>query len=121
MTGAELRMRRLFGKESGRAYVVAIDHGMLFGVQEGSEDVILAVERLVATDPDGLFISPGLLARTGLLLAHGARIAAEIGADMIKTEYTGDPETMTRLVNGCRLRYWCSAGPGQTRWTAFSP
>jgi class I fructose-bisphosphate aldolase len=70
MTGAELRMRRLFGKESGRAYVVAIDHGMLFGVQEGSEDVILAVERLVATDPDGLFISPGLLARTGLLLAH---------------------------------------------------
>lgn len=201
MTGAELRMRRLFGRKSGRAYVVAIDHGMLFGVQEGSEDAIRAVERSVATDPDGLFISPGLLARTGDLLAHrgapspivrldyltidertshhgdyhrvlctparaaalgadavvmylvfgvaegetfadnlsaigraveeahdlglplvaevvawgsqatdrqdadllthGARIAVEIGADMIKTEYTGDPESMTRLVNGC--------------------
>src|ERR671919_456879 len=70
MTGAELRMRRLFGKESGRAYVVAIDHGMLFGVQEGSEDAIGAVARSLASSPDGLFISPGLLARTGHLLAH---------------------------------------------------
>jgi DhnA family fructose-bisphosphate aldolase class Ia len=201
MTGAELRMQRLFGKESGRAYVVAIDHGMLFGVLEGSEDAITAVERSLNTDPDGLFISPGLLARTGHLLAHrgaaspivrldyltlderskpygdkhrmlcsptqaaklgadavvmylmfgsadgetfadnlsaigqavdeaheqglpliaevvawgshavhrrdtdlltyGVRLAVEIGADMIKTEYTGDPESMTRLVSGC--------------------
>jgi DhnA family fructose-bisphosphate aldolase class Ia len=54
MTGAELRMQRLFGKESGRAYVVAIDHGMLFGVLEGSEDAITAVERSLNTDPDGL-------------------------------------------------------------------
>jgi DhnA family fructose-bisphosphate aldolase class Ia len=201
MIGAELRMRRLFGKESGRAYVVAIDHGMLFGVQEGSEDAIGAVARSLASSPDGLFISPGLLARTGHLLAHrgaaspivrldyltldertrpygdkhrllcspaqaaklgadavvmylmlaaadgetfsdnltaigqalgeahelglpliaevvawgsqavdrrdadlltyGARLAAEVGADMVKTEYTGDPESMTRLVRGC--------------------
>ena len=201
MRGAELRMRRLFGKESGRAYVVAIDHGMLFGVQEGSEDAVRAVERSVATGPDGLFISPGLLDRTGHLLAHrgapspivrldyltidertrhygdyhrvlctparaaalgadavvmyllfgvaeggtfannllaigraveaahdlglavvaevvawgsqatdrqdadllayGARLAVEVGADMVKTEYTGDPESMTRLVDGC--------------------
>jgi fructose-bisphosphate aldolase, class I len=201
MTGAELRMRRLFGKGSGRSYVVAIDHGMLFGVQEGSEDAIGAVARSLATNPDGLFISPGLLALTGHLLAHrgaaspivrldyltldertrpygdkhrvlcspaqaaklgadavvmylmlgaadgetfadnltaigqalgeahelglpliaevvawgsqavdrrdadlltyGTRLAAEVGADMVKTEYTGDPESMTRLVRGC--------------------
>lgn len=201
MSGAELRMRRLFGKESGRAYVVVIDHGMLFGVQEGSEDAIGAVARSLASSPDGLFISPGLLARTGHLLAHrgaaspivrldyltldertrpygdkhrvlcspaqaaklgadavvmylmlgaadgetfadnltaigqalgeahelglpliaevvawgsqavdrrdadlltyGARLAAEVGADMVKTEYTGDPESMTQLVRGC--------------------
>jgi DhnA family fructose-bisphosphate aldolase class Ia len=44
MTGAELRMRRLFRKESRRAYAVAIDHGMLFGVQQGSEDAIGAVD-----------------------------------------------------------------------------
>lgn len=35
------------------------------------------------------------------LLAFGARIAAEFGADAIKTTYTGDPETMRQVVEGC--------------------
>ncbi len=35
------------------------------------------------------------------LLAYGCRIAAELGADAIKTEYTGDPETMAEVVEGC--------------------
>ena len=201
MSGAELRAGRLFDRETGRAYVVAIDHGMLFGVQEGSEDAVAAVERCLATEPDGLFISPGLFARTGHLFAYrgaaspivrldfltihehtkpygdrhrilcspqqaaalgadavvmylmfgaaegetfagnlsaiaeateeahalglaviveavgwgskaksgpdpelltfGCRLGAEIGADVIKTEYTGDPDSMGRLVAGC--------------------
>jgi len=35
------------------------------------------------------------------LLAFGARVAAELGADAIKTTYTGDPETMRQVVEGC--------------------
>jgi DhnA family fructose-bisphosphate aldolase class Ia len=35
------------------------------------------------------------------LLAFGCRIAAELGADAIKTEYTGSPETMRKIVEGC--------------------
>jgi DhnA family fructose-bisphosphate aldolase class Ia len=35
------------------------------------------------------------------LLAFGARMAAEFGADAIKTAYTGDPETMRQVVDGC--------------------
>jgi DhnA family fructose-bisphosphate aldolase class Ia len=35
------------------------------------------------------------------LLAFGARVAAELGADAIKTPYTGDPETMRQVVAGC--------------------
>ncbi len=34
------------------------------------------------------------------LLAFGARVAAELGADAIKTTYTGDPETMRQVVAG---------------------
>jgi fructose-bisphosphate aldolase, class I len=34
------------------------------------------------------------------LLAFGARVAAELGADAIKTAYTGDPETMKQVVAG---------------------
>jgi DhnA family fructose-bisphosphate aldolase class Ia len=201
MTGAELRARRLFDRNSGRAYVVAIDHGLLFGVQPGNEDATIAVRRSLATEPDGVLISPGMLARTGAdfghrgaaspivrldwltladpvadygdnyrmvcsprraaalgadavcvylvfgaetaetfadnvaavaravdeahevglplvvevtawgsqakdrrdpeVLSFGSRVAAEIGADLIKTEYTGDPESMAKLVAGC--------------------
>jgi len=34
-------------------------------------------------------------------VAHAARIGAELGADIIKTNYTGDPETFKRVVAGC--------------------
>jgi DhnA family fructose-bisphosphate aldolase class Ia len=201
VTGATLRLRRLFRRESGRAYVVAVDHGMLLGVQPGAEDALLAVSRSLASDPDGLLLSPGVLAQAGPLLAHrgapsvivrldylttaadarlrgdehrivcsprraaalgadavamylnlgtgdgpifadnlaavgrtveeahdvglpliaevvawgseaeersdpdmlayGARLAAEAGADLVKTQYTGDAESMERLVAAC--------------------
>jgi DhnA family fructose-bisphosphate aldolase class Ia len=35
------------------------------------------------------------------LLAYGCRMAAELGADAVKTEYTGDPETMAEVVESC--------------------
>ena len=31
------------------------------------------------------------------------RIAAELGADVIKTEYCGDPESMTAVVEACPI------------------
>jgi DhnA family fructose-bisphosphate aldolase class Ia len=31
------------------------------------------------------------------------RIAAELGADVIKTEYTGDPESMHRVMKSCPI------------------
>lgn len=35
------------------------------------------------------------------LLAYGCRMAAELGADAVKTEYTGDPETMREVIEAC--------------------
>ena len=35
------------------------------------------------------------------MLAFGARMAVELGADAIKTEYTGDAESMKQIINGC--------------------
>lgn len=35
------------------------------------------------------------------MLAFGARTAAELGADIVKTEYSGDAGTMKDIVNGC--------------------
>jgi DhnA family fructose-bisphosphate aldolase class Ia len=41
--------------------------------------------------------------RDAELLAFAARMAAELGADAIKTTYTGDPESMRRVVEGCPI------------------
>ena len=46
---------------------------------------------------------PGGFSRTDMrspeIIASGARVAAETGADMIKTFYTGDPKSMRRVVD----------------------
>jgi DhnA family fructose-bisphosphate aldolase class Ia len=201
MSGVELRTGRLFNAGTGRSYIVAVDHGLSMGAKPGGEDAVGVVERSLASDPDGVLIAPGLLARTshlfgrrgaaapivradylnsdpllssygdqhrvvctprqalsigadaiimyfvfgvadgktfvdnltaignaaneaheiGLpliaevvawgsqapsrrdpeLLKFGCRIAAELGADIIKTEYTGSPETMRDVISGC--------------------
>lgn len=211
MRGADQRLGRLFGRESRRAFVVAVDHGLLFGVPPGAEDVEQAVERIVGLEPDGVLLGPGTLARTGHhfaareaplpllradwlvmdervrdlgehyrvlctpaeaaelgaemvvhflvlgpepgamfadnaravaraaqdahrvglplmvetvpwgtritdkrdpdLLAFGCRMAAELGADAIKTEYTGDPETMAQVVAGVPAPVLVLGGP----------
>jgi DhnA family fructose-bisphosphate aldolase class Ia len=45
------------------------------------------------------------------LLAFGCRMAAELGADAIKTEYTGDPETFAPIVEGCPVPVLTLGGP----------
>lgn len=34
---------------------------------------------------------------------HAARVAAELGADMVKTVYTGDPDTFREVTEGCMV------------------
>ncbi len=201
MEGAELRMGRLFNRESGRSFITAFDHGTNLRVPPEAGRPLEVVEKIVAGEPDGVLISPGMLKQAshlfafrgapvpvlradwtildermkdlgeqyrvllaprdaaalgagalvmyliqgpeegamlannaqavaraareahevGLpliveatlwgsrisekkdpdLLAYGCRMAAELGADMVKTEYTGDPETMAGVVEGC--------------------
>ncbi len=196
-----MRMGRLFDRESGRSFITAFDHGTNLRVPPEAGKPLEVVEKIVAGEPDGVLISPGMLKQAahlfafrgapvpvlradwtmldertkdlgeqyrvlltprdaaalgagavmmyliqgpeegamfadnaravaraaseahevGLpliveatlwgsrisekkdpdLLAYGCRIAAELGADAIKTEYTGDPETMAEVVEGC--------------------
>lgn len=202
MNGAELRLGRLFDRESGRSFIVAFDHGTSLRVPPEVGKPLEVLENIVAGEPDGVLISPGMLKqaahlfafrgapaavlradwavldermkgdigehyrvlctpgdalalgagamvmylimgpeqgtmfsdnvraiaeaaqeaqRVGMpfiveatlwgsrmpdrkdpdLLAYCCRIAAELGADAIKTEYTGDPETMAAVIDGC--------------------
>ncbi len=211
MDGAELRLGRLFDRDSGRAFIAAFDHGLAAGVPPGAGRPLEIVERLIACEPDGILLSPGMLKKSahlfafrgapvpllradfaflnehlketgegyrvlctpaeaaalgagcvvmflilgveagevfadnaaavagaareahevGLplmveatlwgsriadkrdpeLLAFVCRLAAELGADAIKTEYTGDPERMATVVEGCPVPILTLGGP----------
>lgn len=201
MTGADLRLGSLFDRKSGRSFIVAFDHGTSFRVLPEVGKLVEVLENIVAGEPDGVLISPGMLKQAAHLfafrgapvpvlradwtpldermrdlgehyrvlcaprdalalgagamvmylimgpeegsmfadnvqaiakaaheaksigmpliveatlwgsrmedrkdpdlLAYCCRIAAEIGADAIKTEYTGDPETMAAVIEHC--------------------
>jgi fructose-bisphosphate aldolase, class I len=45
------------------------------------------------------------------LLALGCRMAAELGGSVVKTQYTGDPETMAEVVGGCPVPVLVLGGP----------
>jgi len=45
---------------------------------------------------------------------HGARLGAELGADLVKVPYTGDPETFSRVVEGCAVPVVIAGGPKMT-------
>ena len=68
-----VRIGRLFDRESGRAFIAAIDHGLVTGIQPGAEQIVEAVGRLVSYEPEGVLVSPGTLRRAAHLFAfHGA-------------------------------------------------
>ncbi|WP_292462062.1 2-amino-3,7-dideoxy-D-threo-hept-6-ulosonate synthase [Methanolobus sp.] len=45
------------------------------------------------------------------LVAHVARVGAELGADVVKTLYTGDPDTFRDVVRGCPVPVVIAGGP----------
>lgn len=44
-------------------------------------------------------------------IAHIARVAAELGADIVKVPYTGNPETFREVVEGCPVPVVIAGGP----------
>lgn len=45
------------------------------------------------------------------VVAHCARLGAELGADMVKVPYTGDPESFSKAVEGCPVPVVIAGGP----------
>ena len=45
------------------------------------------------------------------MVAHAARLGAELGADVVKTNYTGSIETFQRVVQGCPVPVIIAGGP----------
>jgi class I fructose-bisphosphate aldolase len=45
------------------------------------------------------------------VVAHCARLGAELGADIVKVPYTGSPETFASVVEGCPVPVVIAGGP----------
>lgn len=45
------------------------------------------------------------------MVAHAARVGAELGADIIKTNYTGDVDSFKKVVKGCPVPIIIAGGP----------
>ncbi len=81
MQGTEVRLGRLFDRDSGRSFVAAIDHGLTIGPQPGAVDVISTIETLIACNPDAILLSPGVLSFTGKHFANRQAPATMVRAD----------------------------------------
>jgi fructose-bisphosphate aldolase/2-amino-3,7-dideoxy-D-threo-hept-6-ulosonate synthase len=44
-------------------------------------------------------------------VAHAARAGAELGADIVKTNYTGDPDSFKQVIKGCPVPVIIAGGP----------
>ena len=81
--GVRLRRGRLFDGTSGRSFIAAVDHGLTTGPQPGAEQVPELLEKVLGFQPDGVLLSPGLLATAGELLAYRAAPAILVRADWL--------------------------------------
>src|ERR671933_374933 len=105
MNGAELRMGRLFNRESGRAFVTAFDHGLNLRVPPDA--VALGAEALV------MYLIQGpeegaMFADNAQAIAQTAREAHQVGLPLI-VEATlwgsriADKRDPDLLAYGCRM------------------
>ena len=53
------------------------------------------------------------------LLAHAARLAAELGADAVKVPYSGSPDTFRDVVRGCPVPVLVAGGPRKGDFQSF--
>ncbi|BCU69381.1 class I fructose-bisphosphate aldolase [Stygiolobus caldivivus] len=59
MTGLEIRMKKLF--ERNRAFVVALDHGLVMGPLKGLEKIAEVAKKIANRGPDALQMTPAMV------------------------------------------------------------
>jgi fructose-bisphosphate aldolase, class I len=91
MTGKTIRLNRLFDARSGRSVTIAVDHG-IGGVPTGLEDPRQALAAILAGEPDGLILTPGLLKSCADLFAGRGRPALFAAVDVaVGSTFPGGP------------------------------
>ena len=138
--GKKVRLLRVLGGVNHRALVVAFDHALVLGPIHGTENPLAQICHFAEAQVDALLLNLGLIrqfANTRLprllpsIIAridwtsmwsaasnngHGdlhTRMAVELGADAIKTDYSGDPASMRSVVDDCPISMLVLGGSRQ--------
>lgn len=53
------------------------------------------------------------------LVAHSIRLGAEMGADLVKVPYSGDPESFSKAVRACPVPVLIAGGPKKSDYKTF--
>jgi len=64
MNTRQKRINNLFDNETGRAVMIPMDHGIMYGVQQGLEDPVEALEQFTKLKPEALLVNFGVLKLT---------------------------------------------------------
>src|SRR4051794_41131927 len=91
MTGKTVRLNRLFDARSQRSITVAVDHGIGGGSARLGHPPE-ALKGVLAGEPDGLIVTPGLLKSCADMFAGRGRPALFAAADVAPgSTYPGGP------------------------------
>ncbi|MCI1641567.1 class I fructose-bisphosphate aldolase [Schaalia naturae] len=93
MSGISMRLGQIFDESSGRAFVVAFDHGQALPIPAGLGDPVALMRRILAGGPEAVLVTGGMLAQTQDLFAHRKAPVAILRADWT----TLDPRMQTEL------------------------
>lgn len=93
-TGKELRLGRLFRKETGKFVLVTMDHGICVNPMKELNDMPALVSKVLAGKPDAVLVTPGMVRRVSRVIAGSGsslmvRIdgtATSIGPDLTNDE-----------------------------------
>ncbi len=55
----EVRVSKIFNSQTGRAVIIAIDHGLFLGAIEGLKNPVNVVKKLIKNDIDAVIMAPG--------------------------------------------------------------
>ena len=110
MNGADVRLGRLFDRQSGRSFITAFDHGITLGPRPGSERALDVLARIIAGSPDGILVSPGMMKQGGHLFAFRGAPAPIVRADWIHNHdvFKGLPSRLQDPAQGEHYRIVCS-------------
>jgi len=95
-SGKVLRLGRIFRRDTGRAVIIALDHGRRHGPIPGIRDFRKTVETLVETGADAFMMTPAMVEKVADLMAGRVGVIARIdGTGSVR----GPDETDDRVIS----------------------